>query len=45
MYLLNNKNYLCKKNYSNRKAGGETQVNNFKCIFPKSKDIVSAFTK
>ena len=43
MYFLNNKNCLCKKNYSKKKkTDGETRVNNFKCIFRISEDIMSA---
>ena len=36
MYLLNNKNYLCKKTFEEKKTGGETRVNSLKCIFRKS---------
>ena len=41
MYLLNNKNYFCQKNYPKKKTRGETRVNSFKCIFRKSEDIAS----
>ena len=42
MYFLNNKNCLCKKNYSKKKNRWRNRVNNFKCIFRISEDIVSA---
>ena len=41
MYLLSNKNYLCKSLFE-EKTGGETRVKSFKSIFRKSEDIVSA---
>ena len=42
MYLLNNKNYFCQKNYPKKKRGGETRFNSFKCIFRNSEDIANA---
>ena len=42
MYVLNNKNYLCKKIIRRKTQVAKHEFNSFKCIFLKSEDIVSS---
>ena len=46
MYLLNNKNYLCKKIIRRKKQLAKHELTFFKCIFWKRKEILWVlFTK